>query len=420
MGRVFAAAFFSVALALYAVFTVLTTVTPLGYLSNGRFFESPCDFNLRMTEIDCLKKGVNPFDVWNNDVVLPPYKPNWNSKVEGPEFTEGINAYAPWEYTLMMPFSFIPRRAAWAVYWSVMMLVFVLLLFFGRSFALKRGLPPLEAFCVSACSLLLTAYPAWSNIAIGNFSLIVLAAVVMMIVCLEKKMDVAAGFCWALAMVKPQIGLLFAVPLLMKRRYLVCFTAASTCFVASLLPAFICGVSPFTLILQTPAANTFMFSGCGTLPWALCGFTGDVVVALAVGAAVCFAMTRALPRECPLFVFFMPAAVTSAAWTYVSNYGHVMAYFFFLVLAVEILCVPSRERRPIAIIAALSVVFCTRLYNAVHGFLAAYSCKVGLAPVGENCHRHFDSLNSTLDLLLAAAFVFIYRRRASASKGGIT
>ena len=73
------------------------------------------DYMLRMTEIDCLLRGVNPYDVWHGDVVLKPYVPHAGEPrmaVEGKEgFTELINAYVPWEYIMMMPFAVMPRTS---------------------------------------------------------------------------------------------------------------------------------------------------------------------------------------------------------------------------------------------------------------------------------------------------------------------
>ena len=109
------------ALAMLGVFTMLMSITPLAYGASSQWLKPPYDFTLRMTELKCLRQGVNPFDVWHGDVVLPPFRPNYGSKVSGPEFNEDINAYAPWEYTAMLPLSFLPIKAAWVLYYLVML-----------------------------------------------------------------------------------------------------------------------------------------------------------------------------------------------------------------------------------------------------------------------------------------------------------
>lgn len=51
---------------------------------------------------------------------------------------------------------------------------------------------------------------------VGQFSIICMGLIVLQIVCLQRQKPVAAGICWALAMIKPQIalpfGLLFLLP----------------------------------------------------------------------------------------------------------------------------------------------------------------------------------------------------------------
>ena len=90
---------------------------------------------------------------------------------------------------------------------------------------------------------------------------------------LNKGNDVIAGFCWAIAMIKPQLGLIFAIPLLMRRKWKTCFVAGIICLSLSIPPALMCNTSPLTMILQAPSANTFMFHGCGTWPYVLCGYS---------------------------------------------------------------------------------------------------------------------------------------------------
>ena len=405
------------ALAAYALFTALTSMTPLGPYANGRFFNPPCDFSLRMTEIKCLRLGVDPFDVWSGKVVMPPFKPNWQPRVEGPEFTEGINAYAPWEYTLMMPLSFLPRNVAWGVYWALMMLSLAAVFAVAWRFGRRRGLSTESCAILAAAPIVLAAYPAWSNVCIGNFSVIVLFAVVMMAVCLNSGRDALAGLFWALAMVKPQAGLVFAVPLLMKRRFLTCAVAAATCAAATLLPSAMCGASPLKLIVETPKANAFMFQGCGTLPYFLAGFPGDVFVALAVGVVVCWLLVRKVSQSTgDWFFVLMPAAACSAAWTYASTYGHVMSYFVFF--AIVLMMLESGVRGGAGAAFALAVVFSTRIYNAFHGFTAAFPGSFPEVGADVELHRHLDSLNSLADLAICALAVALLASRARGKTEG--
>lgn len=70
-------------------------------------------------------------------------------------------------------------------------------------------------------------------LALGQFSIISAGLIAQQIIFLERKKSVAAGICWALAMLKPQMALAFAVLFLLDRQWrglaigLVCLAALS-------------------------------------------------------------------------------------------------------------------------------------------------------------------------------------------------
>lgn len=97
----------TVALAALAVALIATCVrSPTGHY----------DFSLRMNELACVRQRVNPYDVWRGAVELPPYYPNTHVGVPPVGCTKQVNAYAPWAYVAMLPFSFLPEEWAWTVY----------------------------------------------------------------------------------------------------------------------------------------------------------------------------------------------------------------------------------------------------------------------------------------------------------------
>ena len=170
----------------------------------------------RMTEIDCLLRGVNPYNVWHGDIVLKPYVPHVGKPrevVEGKEgFTELINAYAPWEYIMMMPFALMPRTASWILYFVLMLASLGALFAVGRSFAMRfAGVDRDVGAIVGAVAILLAGLPIYQNFHAG---VPVLLAAALMAVCLNRGWDMLAGVCWAFAMLKPNLGLAFAIPLL--------------------------------------------------------------------------------------------------------------------------------------------------------------------------------------------------------------
>lgn len=382
------------ALLVFGIIAILTSVTPIAFTSGGKWFTPPCDFSLRMAEVNCLRRGVDPYQVWKGNIVLPPFRPNYGAKTNNPECTVDINAYVPWVYTIMLPLSYLPVKIAWAVYFAMMIGAwFFITCIFRKSTS--------SAKLAGISGLLLISYPVWSNLCIGNLSVFVLLALILMGYFLNRGNDVIAGICWAIAMIKPQLGLIFAIPLLMRHKWKTCFVAGMICLTLSIPSALMCNTSPLTMILQAPSANTFMFHGCGTWPYALCGYigdNGDVLAALVVGATICWVLTRQISFKSDWIIFLMPAAVCGMSWTYASSYGHVLAWFFFYALSFELTHRP--KDRCLWILLAVSLFSMTRLYLFYHGFTAAFPDSPVAIAIPDNAHWHIDSINSCIDMIL--------------------
>lgn len=397
------------ALILYGAAVAVAVLTPLNPYGGGKWMLKGDDYMLRMTEIDCLLRGANPYDVWHGDLVLKPFVPHFGKPREAVEgkagFTELINAYAPWEYIMMMPFALMPRTISWILYFTLMLASLGALFAVGRSFAMRfAGAERDASAVVGSVALLLAGLPIYQNFHAGNLAVPVLLSAALMAVCLNNGWDKLAGVCWAFAMLKPNLGLAFAIPLLMRRKFTVCVVAASLCFVLTVVSSFICGASPFDMILQTPAANAFAFMGCGTIPYFLCPyFPGDldIFAGVAVGAVVCLFMTRSLLRAGfrDWVVLAMPAAVVGAAWSYSQCYCFAMNWFFFVVIAAALAKWPWSKA--MWCIATLSALLMTRLYNLGHTLMAIVSGP-GFNP-GSPLHYHVDSLVTLAGLVLAVA-----------------
>lgn len=361
------------------------------------------DFSLRMNELACVRQRINPYDVWSEKVFLPPYYPNTHEGAPPSGCSRQVNAYAPWEYVVMLPFSFVPEGVAWTAYCGVMGLSLLLLLALPWKGKAEDG-----EFLPSAVALLAVAYPIWSNVSVGNFALPVLAASALLAWSLNRGKDTLAGFCWAVAMLKPQIALIFALPLLMRRRWRTIFVAGAACLLLSVAAAILCRASVVDMLLQGPAANTGFFFGCGTWPYFLCStetVDGDIRTGLLVGVGVCAALTALVRRERDWFVFLMPAAITSCCWTYTQAYSHAMGWFVAFALVRTLLRHP--QSRVLWVLSALTACSLSRGFLAWHGVVAFME---GTFPLSDYAFRCLDSLNSTLSLGLAAALCVWLRR----------
>ncbi len=409
MNRVVAIAAFA-ALALYCVLVAVVVMSPLNPFGNGGWVTKGGDYMLRMTEIDCLLRGVNPYDVWHGDVVLKPYVPHAGEPrmaVEGKEgFTELINAYVPWEYIMMMPFAVMPRTFSWILYFVLMMAGLWVVFHIGKSFGMSFSDRGYEVgVAVGVAPILLAGLPIYQNFHAGNLALPVLLSSALMAVCLNRGKDALAGVCWAFAMLKPNLGLAFAIPLLMRKKFQTCFVAAGTCLVLTVVASFLCNTSPVALVLQGPAASAFAFMGCGTFPYFLCGMLPgnlDVVAGIAVGAVVCFMMTRLLVRAGfrDWIVLVMPAAVVGAAWSYSQCYCFTMNWFFFAVLVAALARWPRSKF--LWCIAVASALLMTRIYNFAHTL-----ARLALGSdfdTASALHYHVDSLVTLASLVVVAVF----------------
>lgn len=386
--------------------------------SNGRPFAPGYDFNLRMNEISCLCSGVDPYAVWHRDVVKPPYYPLNEPQMANETFCEPINAYTPWGYVFLLPLAFLPKSLAWLVYFISM---FVCL---GVVFVVARKRVDVEfnqsnnGLMVAAASLLILAYPIFSNVCIGNLTIHTLLALMIMFWALNRKLDALAGCCWAFAMIKPQTALLLAVPLLFRGRWVPCVVAGGVCIVMGWISSLMCGVPLLTMIRETPAASTHAFFGCGTWPYFLCGYlpcNADILIGLAIGGLLCVFLTWCLRKESDWFVFAMPAVVCSTCWTYANQYIHLLSWFLVVLVLVEIVKNPKSRFLWILFVAiALSE---SRLYRCSVGL--SHFFQIGTTGImsSDYAFRCLDSLNSTLSLVVATAFCVWKRSHASQRVG---
>lgn len=359
------------------------------------------DFNLRMSEIECIVSGVNPFLVWNETVNFPPYVSNMPKAPIADVCARPVNAYAPWEYMYMMPFALLPREMAWFFYCVLMGGAMLAMFFLVCSIKLREH-QNVNCLLLLSFTFAIVSYLLWSNLSVGNFIALVLSASVLMAWALSKGRWLLAGVLWAFAMVKPQSAILFCVPLLVRGRMLTCVVAGATCLAASILPSYMCQSSILDMIAQGPAANAELFEGCGTWPKFLCGRFGneaDIGIGLAVGAVLCAWMTWLLRRERDWLVFLMPAAICASCWTYTQAYSHAMGWFVAYAIVSELL--RNRRSKFLWTLFAISIPVLSRAFLAWHGCCAFFGFRF---PMSEYAFRCVDSLNSTASLAIALAF----------------
>ena len=377
------------ALAVLGMALTLTCIRP----PDGHY-----DFNLRMNELVCVRQGVNPYAVWHGDVKLKPFYANTHKGPVPEGCTKQVNAYAPWAYVYMLPISLLPAGAEWSVYCLLIALCVVGV----GALAAREDTSNAGWALVTAVPLLVIGYPLFASCSVGNFGVFALFGAVLMAWALNRGLWWLAGLGWALAMVKPQLGLLFAIPLLLRGRFAACVVAGGVCLAATFAMSVALKTSVVDLLLQGPAANTEFFHGCGTWPKFLCetfGVEYDILIGMGVGAIVCVVLTWMIRKELDWFILLMPAAICGCCWTYASNYCQVMGWFLAFVLVRELVRKPqSKSLWTMLVLAALVL---SRWFLAWHGLCAFAGWRF---PMSEYAFRCVDSLNSTASLVLAASF----------------
>ena len=213
------------------------------------------DFVLRHGEVSCLTDiRVDPYDVFSGAVQdnrYRPYKLKYELDVDALDY-HWCAGYSPWEYTLVLPFSFLSIRLADAIYkgLELVALAIVLWLTFRQS---KRFAASEWTKMLLAYSFFLLPPEAWDySFRYGNWSILFCAGAFCLIVFLDKGWQTLAGLAWAFLMVKPQQGIWFAIPILFRRQFKTVAVAVATCLTASIPPSILCGKSPITLILEIP------------------------------------------------------------------------------------------------------------------------------------------------------------------------
>jgi len=356
-----------------------------------------CDFDLRVNEIACVLDGVDPYDVWSGKVTHPPYYPDVRPGMRSEEFTRRVNAYPPWAYTFGLPLALLPQWTAWYLYFAFHFLALIGLGLVGYRYAKAELGHACDVRLAAIVPLLMVVFALGSCFQSGNYPIVVLAATLGLVWCLDRGHDVLAGLCWALAMIKPQMALLYAVPLLFRRKFLVCAVAAATCLVASVPPALLCHKGIVELIVNGVAGPACGFNGCGTCPLFLLpalGQTACVVTGLVVGAALCGWLTWKTPSREGWLVYLAPAVYIATAWTYSQLYSSLVSVIPLWLIVIALIRKP--RSRALWAVFALAALFMPRAYTFCHGFTMLFPGQLGYSWY---LHGVLDSLNSLLGLV---------------------
>lgn len=279
------------------------------------------DFDLRRNEIACAHEGIDPFDVWERTVeserfcgFTRPDKPT--ERVDGKLYGDKrpVHAYPAWHMALFWWYGWVPK---W-VCASVMGLLYALCLLWVVRWMAERlrpappGSGPENALFLLAMSLYSLGGICWTM----NYGVLLLACVLLMAEALDRGRDALAGVLYSIAMVKPQVGLLLAVPLLVGRKFKTLAVAAAICVAETLFSAWKLGKPPWELLLQIPQIGAPYEKGAFAV--ASARLVGPVSAPLVMVAFAGLAVAGCwLFRKAPnAWVRFLPALAAAPFWTY--------------------------------------------------------------------------------------------------------
>lgn len=322
------------------------------------------DFNARYNEVLCLRAGHDPYDVFTDKVSIPcvvsmadlpsiAVVPLMQRLPSFPDFgKEGqkemaIHTYPPWSYAWLLPWTYVPRDVAWLFHLALEIVSLAILFLLPCRYLARSGDSDgfLRLLFVALALNLGKVFPA--TFMCGNYSMFVSAGAVGLAFFLDRDRQIPAGFCFALMMLKPQIGAIFAIPLLLGRRFLAVSVAATLCVAGAFAASLYCDASMLDLVRHARAAGPRFFNGTALFPTQLAQSLGidlgpsvSVPVCAAFGGTLCAVLSWRV-RQCrSWFDRLAPTAVCSLFWMVARTYDHAMD---LLPLAVAL---PALRRHP--------------------------------------------------------------------------
>lgn len=388
----------------------IAPISSVGHRQSTIFFHG-MDFTLRMNEIDCLKHGYNPYHIWSKAINVPPYYPYIDPIDNYDVYNKPINAYTPWEYTYMLPLSYIPLNIAWAFHLLIKYLSVLIIGIFAYKFGIEAKIKKSDCLTLSLGVLLTITFPIWRDLENGNFGLPITASILLMIACLRRGRQIPAGILWAFAMFKPQMALLLLIPLLIRKQYLTILTAGLICAIGCIPPMLMCKTSIPSLLIQSVSASAHAFTGSGIIPYPAMlaleqigiGESTSKYLAILIGLVMCTLLTFAIRRSKSWTFLFLPAAGLSVSWTYTGWSNYCINAIPFLIFATHIVK-SGTIRDTVSFAFFLPWLACT--YIGIKEVTSVCSGVFSWCQIPDFLHHTLHTMEMTFILLAACYAIF--------------
>lgn len=337
---------------LYAIIAVIVCISFYADFRNpfsGR--EVPgFDGRLRLNEAEVLRMGINPFDILSGKIYPPKGYVSGNRLVNRkwdvpPEGNKEVHTYTPWSYSLVLPFTFINRTLAGRIFWLIDTLALMFIIGFAFFVGERIRNRWSDGLFVAVAAICLgNPFPVNSDL--NNYSTVLVAAVICMCWCLNKKKDVLAGLFWAVVMIKPHFGILFGFPIVIQRRWKTLLVALGACLIMSMPASFLCRTNPLQMCLNVIDKNGagFCFQFTGFFPAPLFKVIANIfdgstvlIISAVLGVSVMLALLWRLRKSDDFFVLCLPIVLTIPMWLYSQYQDAAILCIVQMVLAMAIL-----------------------------------------------------------------------------------
>jgi hypothetical protein len=296
---------------------------------------------MRYNEMQCVCAGVDPYDLCfgapdstgfvelqNLDIVPAQRLLSKNGKAV-------VNSYPPWAYTLLFPLRPVPPELANLLFNALALGCHCFLLFVAFWRARDARLSPARTRIVVAAGGFL-GLPLLRVLQVGNYGLLLAVAAAVLALLLEREHDWLGGIPLAILLIKPHLGLPFAVPLLVKGKWKTLLAAGLLCLAASVPPALLTGRNVIAMILHAARSGTASIHSAwqstgwfsppvfNALATRLGGTGGALAASMALGALVLFAASWRIRREESWWLQMVPPAVVACLWSMGHAHDHVL------------------------------------------------------------------------------------------------
>lgn len=309
-----------------------------GVLSENKFFSDSTfatDLRLRRNEICCAHQRVNSFRIWNRDVDLPGFAPM--SRFDRPKYERKqedrvVHAYPAWHTAFFYFYGWLPELMCIAL----MALIFGFCFKFSvdEIFRLSRKNAS-QGRAVAAFALAMISFHAAQCFFLLNYGILLLALLFMLCRMVDADRPYLSGICWAIMMIKPQVGLLFFWPLFWRMKYKTIITAVAICICATSITAIIVKENPVDLILQIAEIGR-PYGSYILVDRILKPLIGDFAPFVWMGGVFIFAgILSYLTRGSSFIQMCVPITVLIPIWTYSQGHDLVILAPWYIMVAIK-------------------------------------------------------------------------------------